>query len=171
MKFTPISTSMQQLKGKWGIFLESPICHLDELNVLANKDGTKSVEIKTKRAGRSLDANAALWRMLNEMAIKLHTSKDELYLDSLEKYGTFTHIVVKPEAVKRVMREWKTVRELGKVKINGKTGIQLQCYFGSSQMDSKEFSVLLDGVISDAKELGIDFISRQDRELMLNNRG
>ena len=115
-----------------------------------------SVEIKPYRAKRSLDANALLWVMLGEMAAALNTDKDSLYLDMLERYGVFTHIVVKPEVVERVKQEWRTVRELGEVTINGKTGIQLQCYFGSSSYNSKEFSVLLEGVISEAQELGIE---------------
>ena len=115
-----------------------------------------SVEIKPYRAKRSLDANALLWVMLGEMAAALNTDKDSLYLEMLERYGVFTHIVVKPEVVERVKQEWRTVRELGEVTINGKTGIQLQCYFGSSTYNSKEFSVLLEGVISEAQDLGIE---------------
>ncbi len=170
MKFSPSDVRLMLEKNKYFLVVKVPINLLDGHKKIVDK-GNSRIEIKTPRHDRSLDANAALWKTLAMIAEALHTSKDDFYFDALEKYGTFTHIVVKPEADKRTMHEWKTVRELGKVKINGKTGIQLQCYFGSSQMDSKEFSVLLDGVISDAKELGIDFISRQDRELMLNNRG
>ena len=74
----------------------------------------------------------------------------------LARYGIYTHVVVKPNVVDRVKAEWRTVRELGEVTINGQTGIQLQCYFGSSTYNSKEFSVLLDGVIGEAKEIGLD---------------
>lgn len=129
------------------------------------------IEISKHRDKRSLDANAALWKMLSLMAESLHTTKDELYIEMLDRYGVFTHIVVKPEAKDRVKEEWKTVRELGEVKINGKTGIQLQCYFGSSTYDSLEFSKLLDGVIQEAKELGIDFISREDQSRMISEWG
>ena len=92
------------------------------------------------------------------MADVLHTSKDNLYLIMLERYGVFTHIVVKPTMVDKVRQEWRTVRELGEVTINGKVGVQLQCYFGSSTYDSKEFSVL-NGVISEAQEMGIETIT------------
>lgn len=128
-------------------------------------------EFKVFRKKRSLDSNAALWKMLSLMADTLHTSKDELYLEMLDRYGVFTHIVVKPKMVYRVKKEWKTVRELGKVTINGQTGIQLQCYFGSSTYDSKEFATLLDGVIAEAKELGIEFISKEDRNIMIDEWG
>lgn len=130
-----------------------------------------SVEIKRLRRDRSLNANAALWQLLGEMAAKLRTSKDELYLEMLSRYGVFTHIVVKTNVVDRVKGEWRTVRELGEVTVNGKTGVQLQCYFGSSTYDTEEFTRLLDGVIGEAKELGITLISDADRALMLAEWG
>jgi len=139
--------------------------------LIANSKDLFTLEIKPYRKKRSLDANAALWKMLSMMAEKLHTTKDELYIEMLDRYGVFTHIVVKPNVVERVKQEWRTVRVLGEVTINGKEGIQLQCYFGSSTYDSKEFSTLLDGVIEEAKELGIDFISTEDRNLMIEQWG
>ena len=85
------------------------------------------------------------------------------------RYGIFTHVVVKPNVVERVKAEWRTVRELGEVTINGQTGVQLQCYFGSHSYDSKEFSVLLNGVISEAKEIGVDTISESEKDLLLRS--
>lgn len=139
--------------------------------ILSLTDKLYDVTIKEHKEKRSLDANAALWKMLSMMADKLHTTKDELYLEVLDRYGVFTHVVVKPNVVERVKQEWKTVREIGEVTINGKTGIQLQCYFGSSTYNSKEFSVLLDGVIQEAKELGIDFISKEEQARMIQEWG
>lgn len=130
-----------------------------------------TVDIKQFRKKRSLDANGMLWAILNQMAEILKTSKDEVYLEMLNRYGVFTHVIVKADVVEKVKREWKTVRELGEVTVNGKTGIQLQCYFGSSTYDSKEFSVLLEGVISEAKELGIDTITEGEKKRLLNDWG
>lgn len=39
---------------------------------------------------------------------------------------------------------------------------------GSSTYNSKEFSVLLDGVISEAKEIGVEYISEADKALILS---
>ena len=130
-----------------------------------------AVEVKQYRHKRSLDANAYLWVLLTLMADVLHTSKDNLYLIMLERYGVFTHIVVKPTMVDKVRQEWRTVRELGEVTINGKVGVQLQCYFGSSTYDSKEFSVLLNGVISEAQEMGIETITEAEKQSLLDEWG
>ncbi len=130
-----------------------------------------AVEIKQYRHRRSLDANAYMWVLLAKMAEVLKSSKDELYLIMLERYGVFTHIVVKPNMVDKVKREWRTVRELGEVTVNGKTGIQLQCFFGSSTYDTKEMSVLIDGVVQECKELGIETLGDQELSLLKSEWG
>jgi predicted house-cleaning noncanonical NTP pyrophosphatase (MazG superfamily) len=136
------------------------------------KNGKKLiVEVKQHREKRSLDANGYLWVLLQQIAEAVKSSKDEIYLQMLERYGVFTHIVVQKKVVERIKKEWRTVRDLGEITVNGKTGIQLQCYFGSSTYDTKEFSVLLDGVISEAKELGIEVIPPSDLEDMKNEWG
>lgn len=127
-----------------------------ELKQIINKGKELSAEVKVYRHKRSLNANSYFWLILSEMAVILHTTKDELYLVMLERYGVYTHLIVKPNVVERVKEEWRTVRELGPVTVNGTTGIQLQCYFGSHTYDSKEMSALIDGAVQEAKELGIE---------------
>jgi hypothetical protein len=146
------------------------IAHIaQDLRELAARGKTElEVKVAPRRKKRSLDANAALWALLGEMAAVLGTSKDELYLQMLERYGVFTHIVVKTHVAERFAREWRTVRELGEVTVNGQTGTQLQCYFGSSGYDRKEFSVLLDGVISEAREIGVYLITDAERDRMID---
>ena len=142
-----------------------------KLKEIVGKGKELNVEIKQHRKKRSLDANSYLWVILNEMAIVLKANKDDVYLEMLSRYGVFTHIVVKADVVERVKNEWKLTREIGEVIINGKTGIQLQCYFGSSTYSSLEFSVLLDGVIYEAKELGIDTITKKEKQLLIQQWG
>jgi hypothetical protein len=143
----------------------------NELHKLATDKIEVTVEIKKFRKSRSLDANAMFWKICGEIAGVLRTNKDDVYLEMLSSYGVYTHVVVKPNMVERVKQEWRTVRELGEVTINGQTGIQMQCFFGSSTYDSKEFAILLDGVISEAKELGISVMDESDKMLLLNEWG
>lgn len=149
----------------------SELSFLTSINNAKNAEKVYAMEIKRKSKKRSLDANAFLWSVLADMADKLHTTKDELYLEMLSRYGVFTHVIVKPSVVERVKHEWRTVRELGEVTVNGQTGIQLQCYFGSSTYNSKEFSVLLNGVLDEAREMGLEYISEADKNLMLQEWG
>lgn len=113
-------------------------------------------KIQEYRETRSLNANAYAWVLMDRIAQKIGSSKEEVYMTMLERYGVFTHIVVKPNVVESVKREWRTVKELGEVLVNGKEGIQLQCYFGSSTYNTKEMSRLIDGIVSECKELEIE---------------
>ena len=125
-----------------------------------------SITAKKYRQRRSLDANAYMWVLVQKIADTLHRDKWEIYLEMLGRYGVFTHIIVKPHMVEKVKQEWRAVKELGEVCVNGTTGIQLQCYFGSSTYDSKEMSVLIDGVVSEARELGIETLPPDELERM-----
>ena len=87
---------------------------LREYQPLENEE-LLSIEIKKYKEKRSLNANAYCWVLLQKLAEKLNTTKDELYLIMLERYGQFTHIVVKPNVVDKVKEEWRTVRELGEI--------------------------------------------------------
>ena len=112
-------------------------------------------QIEKEKKLRSLNANSYLWLMCDKIANAIGSDKDSVYLEMLERYGVFTHIVVKPNVVNKVAEQFKLVRELGEVTINGTTGIQLQVYYGSHTYDTKEMSNLLNGVVSEAQFLGI----------------
>jgi len=139
----------------------------EDLKDLAEMD----VEVKKHRNRRSLDANGLLWVMLGQIAAVLRANKDDVYLTMLERYGQFTPVICKPEAVDKLKREWRTVKEIGRGKIGKDEGVQLLCYYGSHTYDSKEFSVLLDGVISECEELGIETITESEKALMISEWG
>lgn len=113
------------------------------------------------RKKRSLDANGLLWLCLGRIAEALNTDKWSIYLLMLKRYGQFTHVYVKEEVVEEVKRQWRECEVVGKKVINEgdedeETVIDMLCYFGSSTYNSKEFSVLLNGVISEMKEMGLE---------------
>lgn len=121
---------------------------------LAGKD--LSIEVKRWRERRSLDANAYLWVLLQKMAEVLHSSKDEMYLEMLDKYGQFASMLVRPDAVDRMTEYWRTVRVLGEVGVGSECRVEMLCFYGSSTYDTREMAVLIDGVVSECRELGIE---------------
>lgn len=123
---------------------------------LFGQDREKLFDITEHREKRSRDANALLWACLGEIAGALRSDKWTVYLQMLKRYGKYTYICVKPKVVEAVKRQWRESEEIGRVNINGQEAVQMLCYFGSSTYDSKEFSILLDGVISEMKEMGLE---------------
>ena len=136
------------------------------------RDKLLNLTAKIHREKRSLDANAYAWVLMQKIAEAIHTDKWSVYLMLLERYSpVFTHIIVRPEAVERVKGEWRTVKVLGPIQVNGSTGIQLQCYFGSSTFDSKEMASFIDGIVSECKEMGIETLPPDEIERMRREWG
>lgn len=119
-----------------------------------NIRGEYDIEIKKHREKRSLNANALFWKMCNSLAEITQTSDEEMYLWLLERYGVKKYIVVKPEAAEFTKTLFRKAEELGSVMVDGQRGTQLKCTIGSSQYDTKQMSRLIDGTMSECKEVG-----------------
>lgn len=139
------------------------------INEIAKLKDCEKVAIKmTKhRKKRSLDANALLWLCLGKIAEALRADKWDVYLQMLKRYGKFTYICVKPNVVDAMKLQWRECEVVGEVNINGQKAVQMLCYFGSSTYNTQEFSVLLDGVISEMKEMGIEAPASEDMKRSL----
>lgn len=116
-----------------------------------------SLVAKKWRQKRSLDANAMLWACLSDIAKSMTPPVDkwDVYLQMLKRYGKYTYICIKPHMVDAMKMQWRECEVVGDIKINGEDAVQMLCYFGSSTLDTKEFSVLLEGVVSEMKEMGL----------------
>lgn len=128
--------------------------HLDDIKTATDNKKLLDVEIKPHRERRSLDANAYLWVLIGKIAEVLRTDKDAVYLTMLKRYGQYTYIIVKKEAVDKMVASWRLVEEVGQTKDGN--GVQMLAYFGSSTYSTVEMARLIDGVVSEAKELGIE---------------
>lgn len=127
-----------------------------------NEDRKLSIKIVKYRKKRSLDANGLLWHCLGQIAASLQADKWDIYLQMLKRYGKYTYICVKPNMVDSVRSQWRETEVIGEVNINGSEAVQMLCYFGSSTYNTQEFSVLLDGVISEMQEMGLEAPLSQD---------
>lgn len=134
-------------------------------------DKLLTITAKIFRNKRSRDANSYSWVLMQKIAEDQHTDKWSVYLEMLGRYGVFTHIIVRPGVVDRVISEWRTVKNLGEVTVFGQTGIQLQCYFGSSTYDTKEMSVFIEGIVSECHEMGIETATPEELERMKREWG
>lgn len=136
-------------------FVTLAISKAETEGVQALGEGEIEITLKRYRERRTRDANALMWACLAEIAAAINSDKWAVYLRMLRRYGKFTHICVKPEAVDAIRKQWRESEIVGDITINGKPAVQMLCYYGSSTYDSKEFSVLLDGIISEMREMGL----------------
>lgn len=159
------------LSNKWNITLEVNEQIPEEINEL-NQCEKLSIEIKKHRNKRSLDANAYMWILLQKIAEEVNSDRWSVYLEMLQKYSReFTFVICKDKAIDKLKELYRTCIDLGEVDVNGMQGHQMQVFFGSSTFDSKAMSVLIDGVVSECKELGIETIPPAEIERMVNEWG
>lgn len=151
-----VNVTRDILSGKLNITFQIDSEPIGELNDLAKLDKLNIVA-KLFRKKRSLDANGMLWACLSDIAKVMTPPADkwDVYLMMLKRYGKYTYICVKPNMVDAVKQQWRECEVVGDIDINGSEAVQMLCYFGSSTFDTKEFSVLLEGVVSEMKEMGL----------------
>ena len=151
-----VDISLDFLSGKYRLTFE-----INEQSALdegyeeikdCDKLAIKAVKFKNRR---SLDANRLLWLCIGKIASELKVDAWEVYLKMLKRYGKFTYIVVKENAVDAVRAQWRETEIVGDITVNGQKAVQMLCYFGSSQLNTKEFSCLLDGVIDEMRQMGL----------------
>ena len=143
------------MTGKLNITFQIESFSVDEINALHQTEEVLDIVVRKHKKKRSLDANGLLWHCIGQIASTLRTDKWEVYLQMLRRYGQFTYICVKPKMVDAVKLQWRECEVVGEVDINGQKAVQMLVYFGSSTYNTQEFSVLLDGVISEMKEIGL----------------
>lgn len=112
-----------------------------------------SIEVKPYRKRRSLNANAYAWKIIGEIADAVRAGKDEIYLKCLKRYGQSELISVLSHVP--IGNYVKYYEEAGESKLNGKDFTHYRVYKGSSEFDTREMSIFIDGVVSEAKVLGI----------------
>ena len=116
-----------------------------------------SIEIKQYREKRSLNANAYAWKLITEIANVLRTSKEDVYIEMLKRYGQSELISVLSHIP--ISQYVKYCEEAGESKLNGKLFKHYRVYKGSSEFDTREMSILIDGIVSEAQELGIQTLT------------
>ena len=128
---------------------ENALQMVDELKA-KEKLTVKIDEFKEKR---SRNANNYAWKLITEIGNATRQSKDDVYLVMLKRYGQSEMISVR--AGIPVGRFLKYYEEAGESTLHGKLFKHYRVYTGSSEFDTKEMSIFIDGVVSEAKELNI----------------
>nr|DAW34021.1 MAG TPA: NinB protein [Caudoviricetes sp.] len=124
----------------------------DPADVERYKDKELDITIVRHSKKRGLAANAMLWACLGEIAAAARTDNWSAYLYMLERYGKYSTVLIKAEALPDLRRVWRETRVVGE-REDGM--VEVLCFYGSSTYTTEEFSRLLDGVVSDMKELGL----------------
>ncbi|SEU15838.1 hypothetical protein [Enterocloster lavalensis] len=134
---------------------------------------------KVYRRKRSLDANSYYWSLLTKLAEVIGVSKNRAHNVMLRRYGKLEVIdgsmiyVVVPDndEGERMALEAETyhIKPTSEVK-ETQSGLRFRTYVmlrGSSTYDTAEMSTLINGLVEECKDLGIETMTPQELERMM----
>lgn len=117
-------------------------------------------EVKIYKKQRNNDQNAKYWKLLNELAKKIRMSVDKLHFEMLKNYSVRYEILVPRETLLRGIEYYE---KKSTIKKNDKYFNVYHVYTPSHELKTDEFAILLDGLIQEAEQQGID--SRSPSEI------
>lgn len=129
---------------------------------LFDQDKNKKFEIKEYHKKRSLNANAYAWTLIGKIADVVRNSKEEVYIEMLKKYGQSEIVSVLSDI--DVTEYFKYFEQIATVKLQGKNFTHYKVFKGTSEYNTAEMAVFIDGVISEAEELGINTLPPDEVE-------
>jgi hypothetical protein len=141
---------------------------LGKAKVFCNdQKGEYDAEIKQHREKRSLDANAYAWVIITKIADSMRPplSKDDVYLMMLKRYGQTGVVKILNEDAERFKRQFKYVEEHEKLVPEDKAQY-FRFWVGSSNYNTAEMSIFIDGIVNEAEEMGIGTITPDELERM-----
>lgn len=142
--------------------------------VMTKQNRLYDLEIKQHREKRSLDANSYYWLMVGELAKAIGDTPENIYRRHIRDIGNYETICMKTEAVKEFTRHW-TSNHLGRFmetrasKLPGCTTVL--AYYGSSDFDRREMSILINNCLQDCEAAGVDTTPPDKILLLLDEWG
>lgn len=132
------------------------------------------VEVKEYREKRSLSSNAYLWTLLDKIAGAIGSDKESIYLDFVRQYGLFKDFTLTEDEAKTFSVAWSKLgtgwpTEQVDYAPDG-DHVVIRAYYGSSTYNTKQMARLLDAVIEECKELGIETRPIEEIESMLKEK-
>lgn len=142
------------------VYISDVFPNIDDIDI------TKDIEFKmqVKRRKRSLDANAYMWQLCGEIARMIHSTRGEVYKLAIKEAGVSELHLVRDDAVDTMLERWNRLG-LGYIaevayksqKNPGSTAVIF--WYGSSAYDTREMAHLIDFIVREAKELGIETLT------------
>lgn len=139
---------MIQITGK----IPEVVAELMKLNM----DKMFVVEVKEPKSVRTLEQNKMLWSLIHCIAKHQQQDDMEVYCACLERADALSDYIITAFDMEDELRKcFRGVRFVKKQEVNGKDCNIYKVYLGSSKMDTKEMTELIEVCLQICAELGI----------------
>lgn len=137
---------------------------------MANVESLTGLELeatlKRYSKGRSLNANAYYWSLCNQLASRFGVTNAWMHNSLLQRYGTYAEFGGQCAFVSLPEDTDVMENEMVHLKPTGEPG-EFILLKGSHEYNQTEMARLIDGLVSECKEQGIETKSKEEIERML----
>ena len=139
-------------------------------HIQVEKPEEYDLTISKIKHNRSLDANAYYWKLVDKLSAALGSTKQEVHSTLMERYGTL-RTDENGDILTFIVNIEQDPYKLTKYPVFLQATPEGYSVYGiikdSHQMSTHEFSKLLDGCISECKDMGIEVLSEQELKRMM----
>ena len=132
----------------------------------------KNEELYVKKKKRSKDQNSYFWELLQQLCFEMNLDVIQEYKKRVKELGIFQTFELNTENVPTFEHLWEqngVAWFTEKVEEKGNKTI-INAYYGSSSYNSKQMSRLLDNLVQDCKEVGIQTLDMLEIERSENDK-
>lgn len=172
----------QLINGSFELTLSVPKAHAASVEAFVStfREGdTWDLTVKKHREKRSLDANRYAWLLIGKLTEKLADlmrggkppTKEQIYRSHIRDVGVYEALPIRADAVERFKAVWESrgtgwlVEVVDDSKLEGYK--RVHAYYGSSTYDTREMSRLINNLVQDCKDLGIETLPPDELERLL----
>lgn len=135
------------------------------------KDKELEVTVKPWREKRSLNANAYCWKLIGQLAEALNLPACDIYRHAIKQVGIYRDVELAKDAAETIKHIWKThgIGWIAEQVDETEKGVSIRLYYGSSSYNTKQMSRLIDYVVADCKEMGIETMTPAELALLIED--
>ena len=135
-------------------------------NKLHNKE--LSLNLNEYKKKRSVDANAYAWVLIGKLSEKINLPKIEVYKKFIQEVGVYRQVEIDEKAVDTLIHSW-SLHGIGwiaeKVDYSKHEGfVIVNLYYGSSTYNTKQMARMIEFIVADCKEQGIETMTPTELE-------
>ena len=128
----------------------------------------KNEEIQVKKKKRSKDQNAYFWELLQQLCEEMNLNVIDEYRKRVKELGICRQWRIANENVPTFIKMWEDrgiAWFVEQIEVDGEETL-LNAYYGSSSYSTRQMKRLLDNLIQDCKEVGIQTLDELEIEAL-----
>lgn len=129
------------------------------------------LKIERDKKPRSTDQNSMMWELCQKLAEAIGVTRNEIYREMIRDYGQYATVLVSRSNAEMIANEWqaKGIGWITECAQDIGDNLVLRLYQGSSTYDTEQMGRIINALLDECKNLGIDVDDERVASLLAEN--